>query len=109
MALPARLVTGGVPGRHDDGLAAGLRHAKRGHRGRGGRPHRADGQRHGSGWSKRQIRSLLTSGSWANNSPLGIDTTNGSRPIAATSASRSALTKLGANTLTLTASGPYGR
>ncbi len=56
-----------------------------------------------TGWSGSQIGSLLTNASWANNTAvLGVDTSNGNFTYGGNIAQ--ALTKLGANTLTLTGS-----
>ena len=57
-----------------------------------------------NGWSNGQILSLLTSGSWANNTLLGIDTTNGNSTYSGNIPQALSLTKLGANTLTLSGS-----
>ena len=56
-------------------------------------------------WSGPQIDSLLQTATWANNtSTLGIDTTNGNFTYGTSITQGLALTKLGANTLTLTGS-----
>ena len=57
-----------------------------------------------NGWSNGQILSLLTSGSWANNTLLGIDTTNGNSTYSGNIPQALSLAKLGANTLTLSGS-----
>ena len=56
-----------------------------------------------NGWSNGQILSLL-GGSWANNTLLGIDTTNGSSTYSGNIGQSPTLTKLGANTLALSGS-----
>jgi fibronectin-binding autotransporter adhesin len=61
-----------------------------------------------TGWSGGQISSLLASASWSGSSAaLGVDTTNGSFTYSGNITPSLALTKLGANTLTLTGSNSY--
>ena len=64
------------------------------------------------GWTPSQVTSLMSSSnsSWGTNSSLGIDTTNGSLTYAGVLSQPLALSKLGANALTLSGSNsyPYG-
>ncbi|MGA2254373.1 MAG: autotransporter-associated beta strand repeat-containing protein, partial [Thermoguttaceae bacterium] len=61
-----------------------------------------------AGWSGGQIDSLLANATWINNtSVLGIDTTNGDFTYGSNIAQALSVTKLGANTLTLTGSSTY--
>ena len=60
-----------------------------------------------AGWSTAQITSLLA-GSWANNTAvLGLDTSNGNFTYGGNITQTLGLSKLGANTLTLTGSNTY--
>ena len=56
-----------------------------------------------AGWTSGQITSLLA-GSWGNNAVLGIDTSNGNFTYGGSITQGLALSKLGANSLTLTGS-----
>ena len=61
-----------------------------------------------AGWSSTQIGSLLGDAGWANNTTVfGIDTTNGNFTYGGNITQTLGLTKLGANTLTLTGANTY--
>ena len=59
-----------------------------------------------NGWTTGQIASLLTSGSWAKNAILGLDTSNGNVSYGGI-VQAVGLTALGVNTLTLTGANTY--
>ena len=60
-----------------------------------------------SGWGNVEIGNLLGAVNWAGNAALGIDTTNGNYTYGGNITQALAMTKLGANVLTLTGANTY--